>query len=74
MEIEKPCDPIMNKAGDFSARTTHAIRQVIEYHSWLVENYLYAKRRFENLRTPSCLVVIGLESKLSEKQKTSSAT
>ncbi len=69
VEIEKPTDLIMTRKGDMSAPTTHAIRQAIEYRSWLTDNRLYAQQRFENLRRPSCLVVIGMENSLSEKQQ-----
>jgi hypothetical protein len=69
VEIEKPGDPILNKKGDLSAQATHALRQALEYRSWIIRNHLYAKQRFENIGEPSCLVIIGLESRLSDEQR-----
>lgn len=69
VEIKKPNDLIMNKAGDLSAEATHAVRQAIEYRTWIVRNHLYVKQRFENIEEPSCLVVIGMENDLDEKQR-----
>lgn len=67
VEIEKPTDAILNKNGDLSAKTSHAVRQALEYRDWIASNQLYAKQRFENIWRPSSLVVIGMESGLSVK-------
>jgi hypothetical protein len=68
VEIEKPSDAIISKNGDLSAKTTHAIRQVLEYRDWIASNELYARKRFDNIWRPTGLVVIGMESNLTPTQ------
>lgn len=68
VEIEKPSDVIISKSGNLSAKTTHAIRQALEYRDWLASNQLYAQQNFDGLWRPSALVIIGKESDLSENQ------
>lgn len=69
VEIEKPSDMIMTKSGNLSAKTTHAVRQALEYREWLLTNLLYSKQRFPELWRPACLVVIGQESHLNMLQQ-----
>jgi hypothetical protein len=68
VEIEKPSDMIITKNGDLSAKTTHAVRQALEYREWLLSNKLYAQQRFSGIWRPTCLVVVGLESTLDQTQ------
>ncbi|OCL26609.1 hypothetical protein U472_11535 [Orenia metallireducens] len=68
VEIEKPTDIIINKNGNLNSKVTHAIRQALEYREWIISNNLYARKTFDNIWRPFCLVVIGMESSLNEEQ------
>ncbi len=69
IEIEDPEKPILTKAGNLSAHTTHAKRQALEYREWIISNKLYSEKNFPALWRPNALVVIGMEGKLTEAQK-----
>ena len=69
VEIEKPSDQIFTGADDLTAKVNHAVRQVLEYRDWLSSNQLYARQNYPNIWRPGGLVVIGLESNLTENQK-----
>ena len=69
IEIEKPDISIMTKAGELSAKATHAKRQALDFRDWLINNNLYAIKKFPSVYRPYCLVVIGMESQLSDIQK-----
>lgn len=69
IEIEKPSLQIITKNGNLSSQATHAKKQALEYREWAISNNAYAKERFSDIWRPSCLVIIGLESKLTESQK-----
>lgn len=69
IEIEKPEDAIITKSGNLSSKCTHAIRQALEYREWLVSNHLYARNEYEHIWRPQCMVVIGMESSLSDSQR-----
>lgn len=69
IEIEKPYQQIITKNGNLSSAATHAKKQVLEYREWAITNNSYAKERFTDIWRPSCLVVIGLESTLTQSQK-----
>lgn len=68
VEIEKPDLPILTKAGELSARTTHAKRQALDFRDWAINNNLYATQKFPAIYRPMCLVVIGREYELNEMQ------
>ncbi len=61
VEIEQADFPIMTKAGELSAKTTHAKRQAMDFRDWAINNNLYASKRCEGIYRPFCLVVIGQE-------------
>ncbi|MET3025336.1 Shedu anti-phage system protein SduA domain-containing protein [Flavobacterium sp. UW10123] len=69
IELEKPSLQIITKNGNLSSHATHAKKQALEYREWAISNNTYAKERFSDIWRPSCLVIIGLESKLTESQK-----
>lgn len=69
VEIEKPSKKIMTKTGQVSALTTQAERQVIDYKGFILRRLSELNNHFPNISEPDCLVVIGLESDLSEEQK-----
>jgi hypothetical protein len=69
VEIEKPQLPIMTQNGNLSSYATHAKRQALEYRDWVISNNLYVKDKYPEIWRPYSLVIIGLESNLSQKQK-----
>jgi hypothetical protein len=68
VEIEQADFPIMTKAGELSAKATHAKRQALDFRDWAISNNLYAEKKYPGIYRPFCLVVIGRESGLSEMQ------
>ncbi|MGN7707972.1 Shedu anti-phage system protein SduA domain-containing protein [Chryseobacterium sp. 22543] len=68
VEIERPDVPILTKAGELSAQTTHAKRQALDFRTWVLKSGHYAAQRFPGIYNPYCLVVIGRESELNEMQ------
>lgn len=68
VEIEQADFPIMTKAGELSAKTTHAKRQAMDFRDWAINNNLYAAKKYSGIYRPYCLVVIGRESELNEMQ------
>lgn len=69
IEMEKPSLQIITKNGNLSSPATHAKKQALEYREWAISNNSYAKGKFTDIWRPTCLVIIGLESKLTESQK-----
>ncbi len=68
VEIEVPSKRLMTKGNQLSADATHAITQVLEYRSFLVERFSDASMTFPNFSVPTGLVVIGLERSLNSEQ------
>lgn len=68
VEIEQADFSIMTKAGELSAKATHAKRQALDFRDWAINNGLYAARKFPGIYRPYCLVVIGRENELDEMQ------
>ncbi|MDJ1502046.1 Shedu anti-phage system protein SduA domain-containing protein [Xanthocytophaga agilis] len=68
VEIEQADFPIMTKAGELSAKTTHAKRQALDFRDWAINNGLYAAKKFPGIYRPYCLVVIGCETELDAMQ------
>ncbi|HEY9632770.1 MAG TPA: Shedu anti-phage system protein SduA domain-containing protein [Coleofasciculaceae cyanobacterium] len=68
VEIEVPSKPLMTKGNQLSADATHAITQVLEYRSFLLERFSDASMTFPNFSVPTGLVVIGMEQSLNSKQ------
>ena len=68
VEIEAPYKPLMTKGNQLSADATHAITQVLEYRSFLLERFSDASMTFPNFSVPRGLVVIGMERSLNNEQ------
>jgi hypothetical protein len=68
VEIEVPSKPLITKANQLSADATHAITQVLEYRSFLIERFSDASATFPNFNMPKGLVVIGMEEVLTDNQ------
>lgn len=45
VEIEAPTHRLFNKNGDLSKALSHAVRQIIDWRSWLSQNIDYASRQ-----------------------------
>lgn len=45
IELESPKAKMFNKNGDPSAKLTHAIRQILDWRSWISDNKAYAQRK-----------------------------
>ncbi|UEG53432.1 DUF4263 domain-containing protein [Mucilaginibacter daejeonensis] len=69
IEIEKPTDPILTAGGELHSKATHAKRQALDFQHWVNKNNAYASQDFPNIFSPMCLVIIGLEHTLNDKQK-----
>jgi Domain of unknown function (DUF4263) len=68
VEIETPSKLLMTKNNQLSADATHAITQVLEYRSFLLERFSDASSTFPNFSVPTGLVVIGMERSLNAEQ------
>ncbi|NUM40215.1 MAG: DUF4263 domain-containing protein [Leptospiraceae bacterium] len=68
VEIENPHKQILTRRNQLSASVSQAVRQVLDYKDYLNLKIDDAKKTFNNFSEPDCLVVIGLESTLSNEQ------
>jgi Domain of unknown function (DUF4263) len=68
VEIEKPQDRLFNENGDFSARFTHAIGQVLDFQQWVDSNIAYAKRLLPDISSPRGLLVMGRRTVLTDRE------
>jgi hypothetical protein len=69
VEIECPSKILVTSGGQLSAEETHAEQQAMDYRSYLMRRYADARLHFPNFDDPECLVVVGLERALDERQK-----
>lgn len=69
VEIECPGKPIATAGGQLSAHATHAEQQATDYRSYLLEHVATARQHFPGFDDPDCLVVIGQEGQLDERQR-----
>ena len=69
VEIEKPSKQLVTAALQVSADVTQAVTQAMQYRRFLVERFRDAAQSFPNFQDPETLVVIGLESTLSDGQR-----
>jgi hypothetical protein len=67
VEIERSAHSLFNKSGDVCAKLTHAIRQVVDWRSWIEENLSYARKLLPQISpSPECLIIIGRRKSLSD--------
>lgn len=66
IEIETPAKQLVTRDGQIGARVTQAVTQAMEYRTFLLERYQQAQATFSDFSPPEALVIIGLESSLSE--------
>jgi hypothetical protein len=69
VEIECPSKKLVTSDGHLSADVTHAEQQVTDYRAYLLRHFAQVRHHFPNFSTPDCLVVIGLERRLDERQR-----
>lgn len=82
IELESPSAKIFTRRGDPSAALSHALRQILDWQSWLHDNPAYAERTLSELakptlddfgwtgclrRPPQSLIIIGRRSDLTER-------
>src|SRR5262249_1357689 len=64
-EIESPKHSLFTHAGDPSAPLTHAIRQVLDWQSWIHENLDYTRKLMPYIEHPLGYVFIGRHKELT---------
>lgn len=69
VEIECPAKLLMTKSGQLSAQATHAEKQVLDYEAFLSDRIAEARTHFPRYARADRLVLIGLESQLSDQQR-----
>jgi len=80
IELERPDVPIFTKAGDPSKQLSHALRQILDWTSWLQQHQEYARHILDDLirsspmrwgwsdvlyRKPSYMIIIGRRASLN---------
>jgi hypothetical protein len=65
VEIEPPAERLYTKAGDPTARFSHAQRQVEDWREWVSENIAYARQSLPGISEPYCRVIIGRRTQLT---------
>lgn len=68
-EIESPKRSMFTRAGDPSAWLTHAIQQVLDWHSWIHDNVAYARHLMPYIEYPLGLVFIGRRHELTSSTR-----
>jgi hypothetical protein len=69
VEIETPAKTLITTADQISAQVTEAVAQATSYRSFLRERFAEAAKLFPGFQDPDCLIVVGLEVKLTERQR-----
>ena len=69
VEIESPSKLLITKRHELSAAATHAVGQVLDYRSYLLNHLTEASAIFRNFDSPAGLVVVGREFSLDDRQK-----
>lgn len=69
VEIEKPQDPLLTGRYDIAAPFTHALGQVLDFQHWIADNAAYAQKSFQDITTPSGLVVMGRRDRLDTRAR-----
>jgi hypothetical protein len=64
-EIEAPSRHMFTATGDPSRWLTHAIQQVLDWHSWIHDNLGYATKLMPHVEYPRGFVFIGRRSELT---------
>lgn len=64
-EIEAPSRNMFTATGDPSRWLTHAIQQVLDWHSWIHDNLSYAAKLMPHVEYPRGFVFVGRRSELT---------
>ncbi len=67
--IEQPGTSIFTKSDDFTAKFSHALGQVLDFQEWAETNKAYADQPMPSINVPSGLLILGMSSALTERQK-----
>jgi hypothetical protein len=73
VEIETPGKQIITLAEQLSASAAHAEKQATDYRRFLSERVVEARNHFSEYLDADCLVIIGLENRLTQPQANSLA-
>lgn len=68
VEIETPHKSMLTASNRLSAEATHAVAQVTDYAAFLSERLQSVRQSLPSFRQPECLVVVGVEARLSADQ------
>jgi hypothetical protein len=69
VEIERPGKPIFVAEGHFSHHFTQAKDQLLQWSSWIKNNYSYLERKLPGLGRPTFHLVMGRSSELGQGQR-----
>ena len=69
VEIECPGKGLVTAGGQLTSEVTHAEQQAADYRRYLIRRFSEVEKHFPQLQEPDCLVVVGLERDLSDKQR-----
>jgi len=69
VEIECPGKDLVTGGGQLTSEVTHAEQQAADYRGYLIKRFSEIEKHFPKFQVPECLVVVGLERDLSDKQK-----
>ena len=77
IEIEKPQDQLFTKAGNPTAKLTHAMRQLQDWYGWFIEERDFVFRRFPHqsfmreagLWKPELWLVIGRRASVADSDR-----
>lgn len=69
VEIERSDQSLFNKNGNFSRALTHAIRQVLDFQTWIADHHEYANSKLPGINRPKGLVIVGRKDTLDKVMK-----
>jgi hypothetical protein len=68
VEIETPDKRLMTQSNKLSAEASYAVAQATDYADFLAERTLSIRQHLRSFRRPDCLIVVGRERSLNDRQ------
>jgi hypothetical protein len=65
-EIEAPGFKMFTKSGEPSARLTHALQQIRDWHTWIHQNLDFARKLMPSIEYPMAYLFVGRRSELTD--------